>query len=62
MKEFKYWINAYSEVDGEYSNGFKNATEAFIEYDEQLEKIKKDGGNIEFLEVVTIASYERKLN
>lgn len=62
MKDFKYWVNGYNEELGEFSVGFKDNTDAFNYYCERLKEIKKDGGNIEFLEVVTIASYERKLN
>lgn len=58
MKKYKYWVNGYNEVLGEFSVGFKDNADAFNYYCEHLKKIKEDGGEIEFLEIKEICSYE----
>lgn len=60
MKEHKYWVNGYNEVLGGVSVGFKDNTDAFNYYCEELKKIRRDGGEIELLEISIFQSYNNK--
>lgn len=60
MKDYKYWVNGYNEVLGEFSIGFKENTDAFNYYCEELKKIKRDGGEIEFLAVDAISYFSNR--
>lgn len=60
MRDFKFWINAYSEVSGEYSNGWNDLDSAWADYRKQLEKVEKDGGEVEFLEIQVVISHKER--
>lgn len=56
MKDYKFWVNAYSEESGEYSNGWTDYEKAYEDYCNQLLKMKKENGYVEFLEVKVLSS------
>ena len=60
MKDYKYWVNGYNEVLGEFSIGFKDDMDAFKRYSEEFKKIKKDGGEIELLEISALCSFNNR--
>lgn len=60
MRDYKYWVNGYNEVLGEFSVGFKDNTNAFNYYCERLREIERDNGEIELLEVEVLCSHKEK--
>lgn len=60
MRDYKYWVNGYNEVLGEFSLGFKDNTDAFNYYCERLKEIERDNGEIELLEVEVLCSHKEK--
>lgn len=60
MRDYRYWVNGYNEVLGEFSIGFTENTDAFNRYCEELKKIKRDGGEIELLEISVFQSYNNR--
>lgn len=60
MKDYKFWVNAYSKISGEYSNGWNDLDMAWADYFKQLEKVKKKGGEVEFLEIEVVISHKEK--
>ena len=60
MRDYKYWVNGYNEVLGEFSVGFKDNTDAFNYYSERLKEIERDNGEIELLEVEVLCNHKEK--
>lgn len=60
MRNYKYWVNGYNEVLGEFSVGFKDNTDAFNYYYKRLREIERDNGEIELLEVEVLCSHKEK--
>jgi hypothetical protein len=58
MKDYKYWVNGYDEVLGEFSIGFKDFDEAEFNYEDKLSRIKENGGNIELLDTSVISYFD----
>lgn len=57
MSNHKYWVQGYNKVLGEFSVGFDDNTDAFNHYSEELRKIKKYGGHVEFIQISPVAFY-----
>lgn len=60
MRNYKFWINAYSEVDGEYSKGWNDLNSAWNDYHKQVWKVVEDGGEVEFIQIEPIAEFENR--
>lgn len=60
MKYYKFWINAYSEVDGEYSKGWNDLDSAWNDYNKQMNKVTEDGGEVEFIQIEYVTGFDNR--
>ena len=60
MRDYKYWVNGYSEALGEFTFLSQNVNTALTFYEKKMKEISKDGGEVEFLKVSTIQFYNNR--
>lgn len=57
MSDFNFWVQGYDEELGEFSTGFNDLMSAWAEFHSKKNGVTEHGGQVEFIEVSHVASF-----
>lgn len=59
MSDFRFWVQGYDEVLGEFSVGFNDLMSARAVFHSKKNGVTEHGGHIEFIEISTISHFSK---